>query len=402
VSEIDQTRPLRVLIAEDDEGMRAALEALLAGDEDVELVASVGDAQAAIDAAERCEPDVCVLDVSMPAGGGPRAARGIRAVRPGCRLVALSGREDRETVVEMLRAGVAGYVVKGAVPAEILSAVRAAARGESPLSPAVTGGVVDELSSHLARDERREERLRTIAERVEATLARGLLAMVFQPICDLASHEAIGFEALARFELEPVRTPDVWFAEAAEVGLLVELELTAVRAALGALPALADEAFLAVNVSPSTLCGPELLDVIRDTRDAERIVLEATEHAPIDDYELATRALEALRAHGVRLAVDDAGAGFASLRHIVRLSPEFIKIDGTLTRRVDADRSQRALTKALIAFAGETDATIVAEGLETDDQVTALRELGVTLGQGYRLGRPGPLRHARERAAHGG
>jgi EAL domain-containing protein (putative c-di-GMP-specific phosphodiesterase class I)/AmiR/NasT family two-component response regulator len=381
-----------VLVAEDDPGMRSVLEALLASDGALELVAAVADAEAAIEAARACRPDVCVLDVSMPGGGGPRAARGIRAACPAARLVALSGREDRATVVEMLRAGVAGYVVKGATADEILDAVRRTARGESALSRAVTDGVVGELSAHLARDEHRDRRLRGIAERVEATLAGGLLSMVFQPICDLRERRAVGFEALARFELEPVRGPDVWFAEAAEVGLLLELEMAAARDALIGLSALASDVFLSVNVSPSTLCEPALLDLVRHSGAGPRLVIEATEHAPIDDYDTVSRALSALRAEGVRVAVDDAGAGFASLRHIVRLAPEFIKIDGELTRQVDADRSQRALTKALIAFAGETAATIVAEGLETEDQVAALRELGVTLGQGYRLGRPSALR----------
>jgi EAL domain-containing protein (putative c-di-GMP-specific phosphodiesterase class I)/CheY-like chemotaxis protein len=383
---------VRVLVAEDDEPMRLLLQALLAGDETLELVAAVGDAEAAIEAARVHQPDVCVLDVSMPGGGGPVAARGIRAACPASRLVALSGHEDRTTVVEMLRAGVAGYVVKGASPDEIIDAVNRTARGESALSRAVTGGVVGELSAHLADAERRDRRLQDIADRVERVLSDGLLSTVFQPICDLHAGGAVGFEALARFHTEPVQGPDIWFAEAGEVGLLLELELAAVRTALIAVPALSPEVFLAVNVSPSTLCTSDLLELIRHSDVGDRLVVEATEHAPIEDYDAVGRALSSLRALGVRLAVDDAGAGFASLRHIVRLAPEFIKIDGALIRQVDADRGQRALTKALIAFAGETEATIVAEGLETDDQVAALRELGVTLGQGYRLGRPAPIR----------
>src|SRR3954469_14651713 len=140
--------PLRVVLAEDDPDMRALLGAIIAGDEALELVAATPDAEAAIEAARAHQPDVCVLDVAMPRGGGPHAARGIRAACPATRLVVLSGRDDRRagretpgggglwgrdaraTVVEMLRAGAAGYVVKGASPAEIVDTVRRTARGE--------------------------------------------------------------------------------------------------------------------------------------------------------------------------------------------------------------------------------------------------------------------------------
>jgi EAL domain-containing protein (putative c-di-GMP-specific phosphodiesterase class I) len=329
-----------------------------------------------------------VLDVSMPGGGGPRAAREILARCPAARLVALSGHEDRVTVVEMLRAGVVGYLVKNASAPEILDAVKRTARGESALSREVTGGVLRELSVHLAHAERRDRQHQSIVDRVEATLSDGLLDVVLQPICDLHTMRPVGYEALARFPLEPVRGPDVWFSEAAQVGLLLDLDLAVVRVALTAFDGLPPDVFLAVNVSPSTLCSPELLELVRETGAGDRLVIEATEHARIDDYEAVGRALSALRTLGVRLAVDDAGAGFASLRHIVRLAPDLIKIDGELTRCVDTDRTHRAVTKALIVFARETEATIVAEGLETDDQVAALRELGVSLGQGYRLGAP--------------
>jgi len=388
--------PVRVLIAEDDAAMRAALRALLSTDPAIEVVDAVADAGAAIAAAVRLRPDVCVVDVTMPGGGGERATREIRAASPATRVLALSGHEDRGTVVDMLRAGASGYVVKGTQPEDVLEAVRSTARGEATLSRAATHGVVGELTDHLARGEREDQRRRDAAGRIRETLADSrLLQMVFQPICDLSSGVAVGFESLARFSVPPPRTPDLWFSEAAEVGLSLELELTAVRAALAALPDLVDGAYLTVNVSPCAITAPRFLAAVLGTGMGPRIVVEVTEHAPIDDYGAVTAAMDRLRAHGVRLAVDDAGAGFASLRHIVRLAPDVIKIDGALIREVDVDRTQRALTSALITFARETGATIVAEGIETDDQIAALRELGVTYGQGYRLGRPGPMPTAR-------
>lgn len=381
----------RVLIAEDDPAMRVALASLIAADDGLQLVASVGDAVEAIEAAVAQRPDVCIVDVSMPGGGGPMAAREIRAQVPDARVLALSGREDRPTVVEMLRAGASGYVVKGIGPDELLAAIHRTADGQATLSPAVTDGVVGELAEHLARDEATRRRHDAASDAIQRVLSEGQFHMAFQPICRLKSAEPIGFEALARFGLEPRQPPDVWFERAGEVGLLLELEIEAVRAALPALDTLAESTFLAVNVSPTTIVSPRFLSSIVGTGRGAQIVVEVTEHAPIDDYDAVNAALTRLRAHGVRLAVDDAGAGFASLRHIVRLEPDFIKIDGELTRNVGSDRSQRALTSALIAFARETGATIVAEGLETDEQIATLRGIGVEVGQGYRLGRPGPL-----------
>ena len=124
---------------------------------------------------------------------------------------------------------------------------------------------------------------------------------------------------------------------------------------------------------------------------AKRIALELTEHARVDDYEGLSRVLTPLRDQGMQLAVDDAGAGFASLRHILQLQPDIIKLDMTLTRHVDADGARRALAAALITFAGEIGASIVAEGIESEREIDALVGLGVQYGQGYHLARPGPL-----------
>ena len=126
-------------------------------------------------------------------------------------------------------------------------------------------------------------------------------------------------------------------------------------------------------------------------RDAKRAVIEITEHAPVEDYDALNDALKAFRAEGGRLAVDDAGAGFSSLRHILRLAPDFIKLDGALTRGIDTDQTRRALGAALISFASEIGVPIIAEGIETQEEVDALRALKVTCGQGFFLGEPAPL-----------
>ena len=214
--------------------------------------------------------------------------------------------------------------------------------------------------------------------------------MVFQPIVDIDSGRAIGFEALARVGPAPHRPSELWFTEAAAVGLGVELELSAVRLALGELAALPDDTYLAVNASPSTVASGLLEAELADAP-AGRVVIEVTEHQAIEAYDRLEDALAELRRRGVRIAVDDAGAGYASFRHVLRLRPDLIKLDMTLTRDIDRDPARRALAGALISFARDTGSVIVAEGVETAAELHTLRLLGVTAAQGHHLGRPGPL-----------
>jgi len=124
---------------------------------------------------------------------------------------------------------------------------------------------------------------------------------------------------------------------------------------------------------------------------AGRIVLEITEHSPVSDYDVLRRALEPLRELGVRVAIDDVGAGFASMRHVLRLDPDLLKLDMTLTRAIDADTSRHALVVALVAFAAQVGAGVVAEGVETQEELSALEDAGVQFAQGFLLARPGPL-----------
>lgn len=231
------------------------------------------------------------------------------------------------------------------------------------------------------------------------------LTTVFQPIKDLRTRRAVGVEALSRFTGPMARTPDVWFREAQEVGLQRELDLRAAHAAMRHSERLPHGAYLSVNLSPESVLASEFQGLV-DAIPCNRLVIEVTEHAPVGDYEALAEALQSFRRRGGRLAVDDAGSGFASLRHILRLAPDVIKLDIELTRGVDLDPARRALARALISFAGDINAVIVAEGIETEDELKTLGTLGVSYGQGFYLGRPGPLeerleveRRARPRAA---
>lgn len=227
-------------------------------------------------------------------------------------------------------------------------------------------------------------------ERIRQMLARRQLHPVFQPIYSLDDGRLVAVEALTRFDTEPKHPPDVWFSHAASVGLGVELELVALERALADGVGLPDGVALTFNASPSTLADPRLLEVL-DRHRGPPLIAEVTEHAVVDDYKHLDQALAALRLRGVRLAVDDAGAGFASLRHIVRLAPDYIKLDLSLTQNLRADPVRSALAEALIQFADRTGSAIIVEGIETSADLATWQDLGAHAAQGYLLARPGPL-----------
>jgi PAS domain S-box-containing protein len=245
--------------------------------------------------------------------------------------------------------------------------------------------VTERHAGELALEQARAEREQCIRR----VLDEGGPTMVFQPIMELATGKPIGAEALARFPGQPYRPPNEWFADAAEVGLGVELELSAIRVALSELDRLPAGTYLSLNAAPSTVTSPALKEMLRGA--GGRVVIELTEHVGVQDYTELTEALDALRATGVRLAVDDAGSGFSSLQHILNLRPDIIKLDRALVEGIDTDPARRALAGSLLTFGAEIGAQVVAEGIETQREQTVLRRLGLRYGQGFHLGRPAPL-----------
>jgi EAL domain-containing protein (putative c-di-GMP-specific phosphodiesterase class I) len=215
------------------------------------------------------------------------------------------------------------------------------------------------------------------------------LETVFQPMVELESNDCVAYEALTRFPTLPDRAPSEWFATAAELGVGAELELAAISSALTFLDEFPPGAVLAINVSPAVATTDEFFERVAPV--ADRLIIELTEHEPVGDYEALAEVLSHLRALGARIAIDDVGAGFACLRHILRLAPDIVKLDLSLTHGIETDPGTRALTSALVDFAGTTGALVAAEGIETESELELLRELGVDHGQGYLLGRPGPF-----------
>ncbi|MET7244188.1 EAL domain-containing protein [Methylobacterium sp. EM32] len=242
--------------------------------------------------------------------------------------------------------------------------------------------------------------------RIAGTIAAEAVEMVFQPIYRTADGGLAAFEALARFAPSPGRHPatrsdparespasegpDAWFADAAEVGLGEELEFLALRKALRALPALAPGIRLSLNLSPAALASPRLAEAMAGAA-LDRVVIELTEHAAVASYEALRAVLEPYRRRGLSLAIDDVGAGHATLRHVLDLGPEFIKLDMSLIRSIDAHSGRRALAEALTGYGRRIGCEIVAEGVETTAEYAVLKGLGVTRVQGFLTGRPMPL-----------
>jgi EAL domain-containing protein (putative c-di-GMP-specific phosphodiesterase class I) len=227
----------------------------------------------------------------------------------------------------------------------------------------------------------------SIRSRVHAVLRDGSMATAFQPIYDLATGHVAGAEALTRFGSEP--GPDVWFAQAATAGLAEDVELAATEAALSAAVQLPEQLYVSLNASPATCLSPRFRRLLRKSPvPAARIVLELTEHNPVNDYTPLLNALAPLRSSGMRVAVDDAGAGHSSMLHILRLAPDIIKLDKELIAGIDSNHLQKALGRAMVNFARDIGATITAEGIETAAELTSVTDLGMTSGQGYFLSHP--------------
>jgi EAL domain-containing protein (putative c-di-GMP-specific phosphodiesterase class I) len=214
------------------------------------------------------------------------------------------------------------------------------------------------------------------------------LTIVFQPIVDLASATVAGYEALSRFP--GTATPDVWFAAAAEAGLGAELEGLAVAKALAAMPDLPPDTFLTVNVSPHLLGTPSMDAAFATRPDLRRVVVELTEHAPMDDLVALRRHTDRLRTRGALIALDDAGSGYSGLQQMAALRPQIVKLDRALIADAGTDPVRMALAEMVGEFAGRIDARLLAEGLETPAELAAFARLGVPLGQGWLLGRPAP------------
>lgn len=226
---------------------------------------------------------------------------------------------------------------------------------------------------------------RLLAQAITGRSARA----VYQPIVDLTRLEIVGYEGLIRFDGAPGLGPDRWFAEARARGIEGELDAVAVSKVLEYRDDLPEHCFLSINLEPRSLTSAALQRVLRGAGRLDGVVLELTEHARIESYSALEPLIDRYRAAGAEVAVDDAGAGYAGLQHVLALRPHFLKLDRSLVEGVHRDGAKRALIEMMGIFADRIDARMIAEGVELLDEALCLRELGVPLAQGYLFARPG-------------
>jgi len=222
------------------------------------------------------------------------------------------------------------------------------------------------------------------AEFTRGLAAPGGVFSLFQPLVRVTDGRIVGYEALSRAQADPDCAPDRWLAEASRHGMRTEVELACISAAAscGTPP---EGSLLFVNVGHTVLLDPRF-DAVRASLPPH--VLEITEHEPVADYDGLRARLQPWLATGTALAIDDVGTGYASMAHVLRLSPAFVKVDRSLIAGIHFSRQQRSLVEALVAFARAMRATTIAEGVELAAELDVLREVGVDIAQGYLLGKP--------------
>ena len=383
-----------MLIVDDLETNVILLKRLLeiAGITDIHMLTDPRDAVATC---LELDPDLLMLDLHMPHLDGAAVLRQLRSVTPPGRflpVLVLTADTTSAAREQALDLGAKDFLTKPFDRVEVIQRVRNLLEMRSLYQGMQEHNASLRAELELQENERRRaaQELADLQARVDAAFAPGAMEMAYQPIIDLKTSQVVGVEALARFGCEPPRPPDQWFADAAAAGRGVELEIAAIRASVAALPHLPTGLLLSVNSSPATAVSPHLEPALSGVA-GPRIILELTEQSFIEDYDALLGRLDHLREQGVRVAVDDAGAGSAGLQQILGLRPDIIKLDLNITRGIDADPVRRALAASLVSFAGDTGALIVAEGIETPAELETLQHLGVHWGQGYHLGRPGSI-----------
>lgn len=387
----------RILIV-DDEAANVELMARILQSAGYQNVRGLTDPRMVLDVRSSWAPDLILLDLQMPHLDGISLLRLFRTQSAASEFVpvlVLTADVTRDALKQALIAGANDFLTKPVDIDEVVLRVRnlLAIRMSHESLKNSNVALADELRKRMRCEERQAEDRRARIDAMRDVIDRRP-TMVFQPVLDLDTSRVVGVEALSRFE--DGTSPDQWFAEANSLGLGTELELAAVKAALQQMDRLKPTQFMAVNASPTVVLDRRLHDLFRK-HGQDRIVVEITEHQPVDSYEELSIVRARFRRDNIRVAVDDAGAGYASLHHILKLAPDIIKLDIGLTRNIDSDPVRRALASSLVRFAQETDAIVTAEGIETAGEFAALHDLGVPWGQGFFLAHPAPLEDAKSR-----
>ncbi|MEP7017930.1 MAG: EAL domain-containing protein [Actinomycetota bacterium] len=376
---------MSVLVVDDNPANVAFLKQLLV-QQGLDRVYTETDSRAVPRQLAEHRPDLVLLDLRMPHVDGFEVLAQIQKFAAGDYLpvMVLTADTTPASRNQALAQGAQDFLTKP------VDATEATLRIANLLQTRQLYATLRQITAATTAQTQPDDEHAEVLARIQGVLRDKTLTPVFQPIQDLTTGATVGHEALSRFPDPTLGGPDRWFSDAFTVGLGVDLEWLAATSVLTYLDTAPPEMFLAVNMSPATamhlvdqeLCHPALWP---------RIVIELTEHVPVEDYAALHQALAPMRSHGARLSADDVGAGYAGFRHLLRLQPDIIKLDIALIAGIDRNHEQQALTRALLAFAAEVGAQVIAEGIEETVELSTLQDLGVPWGQGYLLGRPAPL-----------
>jgi EAL domain-containing protein (putative c-di-GMP-specific phosphodiesterase class I)/GGDEF domain-containing protein/AmiR/NasT family two-component response regulator len=352
-------------------------------------IAVAGDAAELARLLRTSRPDVVLVDLGL-ARTARRELAQVKVAFPDIPLVAVCCDRSPASLAAALSVGIAGFVPRDAGPAQMRPIIAAARAGQRAVAPELLDPLLEGATAQLRAQGADLIGHQDRADALRRRLAPGALFPVFQPIADLRGSCRLGWLALTRFSDSAPEQTAHWFAEARALGLTAELELAAAQAASSEIDRLPAPSLLFMKASCTTVAQRGLEDVL-DGDIAARVVIELSGIAELEETDAFNDAVDRLRHRGVRFAVDETGAGFGPLDHVLDLSPAFVRLAGGLTRGIDVDRTRRALAMTVISFASHLGAKVIADQIETAEELDALRRLGVGYGLGFHIGRPEPL-----------
>lgn len=365
-----------ILIVEDDEPVaRACKRALERFGWETEVV---HDAAAAMEVLLRRETTAVVCDINLPGANGVNLLEFVRQADIDVPFLLVTGDPTIRTAIDAVELGAAEYMVKPVAPDELharLERACAAHRGRHSVLPEIpSSGLLPRPPGVLA---------------LESAIEK--LFLVFQPIYELGSGALYAFEALMRSNHEELKSPLALLDAAEELGRLHDLGRRVRNLASEAYPRAPQGTYLFVNLHTADLGDVGLYaDVAPLSSLAPKIVLELTERASMNDVSDPHRCVEKLRSLGFRIAIDDLGAGYAGLNSLALLEPEIVKLDMSLVRNIHADPTRERVVESMVSLCHGLGIKVVAEGIETPNELNVVRSLGCDYGQGYGLGRPAP------------
>lgn len=368
----------RVVVVDDDPMVGTSLSGMLsrAGYDVVTFTA----ADPAIDHIRQARVDVILSDVNMPGMTGLEMVDSLRRLKSYVPVVFLTGAPTVEDSMRAIELGAFRYLAKPIDTAAVNAVVREAVKWGQLTRASLDGPGGGER------------------EALHASFVRALagVRMVYQPIVAATTRQIFGYEALLRSSEPTLPSPPAVLDAAEKLGQIHPLgrRLRELCAAQMTKARPFDHTFF-VNLHSSDLTDPTLYDTTTPlAAHASVVVLEITERASLEGVGEVEQRVGALRKMGYRIAVDDLGAGYAGLSYFARISPDVVKIDMSLTRGIHLDPVKRRVVASMCTLARDLDMLIVAEGIETDEELTVVQDLGVDLVQGYLIARPAPYPEA--------